>query len=415
MALTTVKPTGRTAWPRILLEGTQHSGKSWSVAELSASPKVGRTVVLVLGEDTSMWNEYGGIRGSRFELAVHDGTWASLIGIAKDARAEAQAAVEAGELPFVLCIDQMTAVWEGLKDWASHRAQNSVAGRKALELDPDAKVEVSGNYWNDSTSRHSELMGVLLTFPGIVIMVARGGEVTLFENGQPAKGNKTTWSVQVQKGVPSAATAHLRLSNENRPLLISKKGVHDPIRPGIDPPRRLADDWSLESVIFGTLGLNASSAAVGGYTEMQQDLTPEQIREEAVDPWTTSTRIKELYEIARAARYAMPMANEHGKDELFSTMLVRIGKARLTARQALTADDAWLDAINGLPMFEDPAKLKNDINETFASLPESDPRLMGLREAYGEKLRELAAAPPVMQEEPEPVQPELAPTELVPA
>jgi hypothetical protein len=399
VALRTVKPTGRTAWPRILLEGTQHSGKSWSVAELSASPKVGRTVVLVLGEDASMWNEYGGIAGARFELAVHDGTWASLIDIAKDARAEAQAAVDAGELPFVLCIDQMTAVWDGLKNWTSHRAANSAAGRKVLETDPDAKIDIPTNYWNDTNDRHGELMTVLLTFPGIVIMVARGGEVMLFEDGKPAKGKKTTWSVQVQKGVPSAATAHLRLSNDARPLLVSKKGVHDPIRPGIDPPRRLLDDWSLESVIFGTLGLNASSAAVGGYTEMQQDMTPEQVRDEAVDPWTTSARIKELYEIARQARYAMPVPNEHGQDELMATMLVRIGKARMAARQALKPDDAYLDAIGNVPLYEDGEKLKADIDRTFADRPDSDLWLMGIREALGEKLREIAAAPPVKREE----------------
>jgi hypothetical protein len=231
----------------------------------------------------------------------------------------------------------------------------------------------------------------------------------LFENGQPAKGNKSTWSVQSQKGVPSAANAHLRLSNETKPLLVSRKGVHDPIRPGIDPPRRLADNWSLESVIFGTLGFNASAAAVGGYTEMRQDMTPEQIREEAVNPWTTSGRIKELYKIAGAARYGMPVPNENGVDELMPTMLVRIGKARLTARQALKPDDPWLEAINGMGLFEDAAKLRKEIDATFAALPESDPRLMGIREAYGDKLRELPAASPAKQEEPEPVQAELVP------
>jgi hypothetical protein len=409
MALKTVRPTGRTAWPRILLEGTEHSGKSWSVAELSASPKVGRTVVLPLGEDASMWHEYGRIPGSRFELARCDGTWASIIGIAKDARDEAAAAVAAGEPPFVFCMDTITAEWDGLKNWTSHRAANSVAGRKALELDPDAKVEVAPNYWNDANARHGELMAVLLTFPGIVIMVARGGEVMMFENGQPARGGKTTWSVQAQKGVPSAATAHLRLSNDARPLLVSKKGVHDPIRPGIDPPRRLADDWSLESVIFGTLGLDAGSAAVGGYTEMRQDMTPEQIREEAVNPWTTSARIKELYKIAGAARYGMPVPNENGVDELMPALLVRIGKARLTARQALPADDPWLEAIKVMGLFEDAEKLRKEISEAFVALPESDPRLMGIREAYGEKLRELAAAPPAKQYEPETVQAELVP------
>jgi hypothetical protein len=409
MALKTVKPSGRTAWPRILLEGTQHSGKSWSVAELSASPKVGRTVVLVLGEDTSMWNEYGGIPGSRFEIAEHDGTWASVIGIAKDVRDVAAAAVAAGEPPFVFCIDQMTAVWDGLKNWASHRAANSVAGRKALEADPDVKVDVSPNYWNDSNARHGELMAVLLTFPGIVIMVARGGEVTLFENGQPAKSKQPAWSVQAQKGVPSAATAHIRLSNEARPLLVSKKGVHDPIRPGIDPPRRLADDWTLESVIFGTLGLDASAAAVGGYTEMRQDMTPEQIRTEAVDVWTCSARIRELWEIAKQARYAMTVLNEYGKEELIGSMLGRIGAARAAARKDLDPDDAWLESIAGMPLFEDPVKIKAAIDEVFAGKPEMGPRLTGLREAYSAKVREIAAAPAPAPVEPEPAQEELVP------
>src|ERR1700722_2212610 len=324
MALKTVKPTGRAAWPRMLLEGTELSGKSWSVAQLSKSPKVGRTVVLPLGEDTSMWHEYGAIPGARFMIADTDGTWASIIGIAKDARDEAAAALAAGELPYVFCVDTMTAVWDGLKDWTGHRAQNSKAGRAALEADPDAKVDVAPNYWNDANARHSELMTVLLTFPGIVIMIARGGEVMLFENGQPARGNKKTWSVQAQKGVPYAATAHLRLSGEDRPLLVGKKGVINPIRPGIDPPLRLPDDWSLESVIFETLGLDATNAQVGGYTEMRQDMTPEQIRTEALDVWTCSARIRELWEIAKQARYAMTVLNEYGKEELIGPMLGRI-------------------------------------------------------------------------------------------
>jgi hypothetical protein len=100
----------------------------------------------------------------------------------------------------------------------------------------------------------------------------------------------------------------------------------------------------------------------------------------------------------------MPVPNEHGQDELMPTMLVRIGKARLTARQALPADDSWLEAINGMGLFEDAEKLRKEISETFAALPESDPRLMGIREAYGAKVAEIAAAPPAKQEEPEPVQ-----------
>lgn len=392
MALKTVKPTGRTAWPRILLEGTEQSGKSWSIAELSASPKVGQTVVLVLGEDTSMWHEYGQIPGSRFEIAAHDGTWASLIGVAKDAREAAQAAVDAGEPPFVFAVDTMTAVRDGLYAWMDRRAANNAANRKALEADPDAKIERAPNYWNDMNGRHDELMGVLLTIPGIVIMVGRGNEVTLFENGQPARSKEKTWSVQVQKSVPYAATAHLRLSNEAKPLLISKKGVHDPIRAGIDPPRRLPDDWSLESVIFGTLGLDARSAQVGGYTEMRQDLTPEEIRAEAVDPWTCSARILELWEAAKQARYAMTVLNEQGKEELIGVMLGRIGAARRKARKDLGDNDGWLDAVAAMSTEEDTEKIRAEIENAFPGRPASDPRLTGIREAWAEKAREILAA-----------------------
>jgi hypothetical protein len=389
MALKTVKPTGRTAWPRVLLEGTEQSGKSWSVAELSASPKVGRTVILVLGEDASMWHEYGRIPGARFEIAQHDGTWASIVGVAKDARDEAAAAVAAGEPPFVFCVDTMTAVWEGLKNWASYRARNSKGGRAALEADPDAKVDVAPNYWNDANERHGELLGVLLTIPGIVIMVARGGEVTLFENGQPAKGNKTTWSVQVQKGIPFAVTAQLRLSKETRPLLVGKKGVVDPIRPGIDPPRRLPDDWSLESVLFGTIGLDASTAAVGGYTEMQPDLTPEDIRQEALDPWTPVVRVRELYNVARDARYGMAVQNENGHEEALPALLGRIGTERAKARKGLDENDPWLIAINDITIPEDAEKIRVEIVEAFANVPVSDLRLMGIREAFSARVREI--------------------------
>jgi hypothetical protein len=346
-----------------------------------------------------MWHEYGAIPGARFEIAEPDGTWASIIGIARDARDAAKAAAAAGEPPTVFCIDTMTAMWEGLKNWTGHRAANSTAGRKALEVDPDAKVEVAPNYWNDANARHAELMTVLLTFPGIVIMIARGGEVTRFENGQPAKENKVTWSVQAQKGVPSAATAHLRLSNEARPLLVSKKGVFNPIRPGIDPPLRLADKWTLESVIFGTLGLNASAARVGGYTEMQPDLTPQQIRDEAVDPWTSVARIRELYTLAAQARYGMSLANEWGEDEPLPQLLSRIGGARAQARKDLDSTDLWLIAIGDMSSEADIEKMRAEIETSFATVPRSDPRLMGIREAFAVRCAEIAQAESVAQAE----------------
>lgn len=447
MALKTRQPTKRTAWPRILLEGTEKSGKSWTVAEFSGSAKVGRTVVLVLGEDVSKWDEYGLIAGARFEIAEHDGTWPSIMAAVEGAKEEAQKAVDAGDPPFVFAFDNVTAEWEGLKDWASRRARNSQKSRKILEQDPDAEIDVSSNYWNDSKRRHRALMTVLLTFPGIVVLIARGGEVALFQNGQPV-ANKKTWSVEAEKSLLSDVTAHIRLSKEARPLLVSAFGVHCQAKPGANPaPRPLPEDWSLESVVFGTLKLDTANVAVSGFAEMKPDaMTPEEIRDEALRRTTTAARIAELWKEARAARYdGMTLPNEHGTEEFLLDTLARAGREKREAEwvsgwrqrladaatgeevaalreeaskalgakviQAATSSklyaearqrhaevssladgDPWLIKIRDAATVADAAQAEEELMEAFKDTPLADPRLKVLCDALAGRKAELIEA-----------------------
>ncbi|MFJ7724427.1 hypothetical protein ACIQYM_41155, partial [Rhodococcus erythropolis] len=100
--LKTRPPSGAVPWPLILIEGGEKAGKSWSIAELSASDKIGRTLWLDLGEGAG--DEYGAIPGARYELIEHDGTWASIMEQVKAARDEAQRAFEAKEKPVVLAV-----------------------------------------------------------------------------------------------------------------------------------------------------------------------------------------------------------------------------------------------------------------------------------------------------------------------
>lgn len=348
MTLQTRQPTGRAGWPKILVEGGDKSGKSWSLAQLSASPKVGRTVVLALGEDETRWDEYGLIPGARFEIALHDGTWPSIMATVQGAKDEAAKARDAGEPPFVFGFDTVTAEWDGLKDWATWRARNSKKNRALLAQDPNAEIDVTSNYWNDARGRHRALMRLLLTFPGIVVLIARGSEVTAFKNGQPESGKKT-WSVEGEKNLPFDVSSHVRLSRDSRPLLVSASGVHCQIRPGIDPPRRLPDDWSLESLIFDTFKLDAATAGVGDFVEMQTaDRTPEQIRDEACNPQTTVERIRELWTEARDAGYAgITLINETGDEELLLGMVERIGNERRGAPAAQNGHGAATRQGNG--------------------------------------------------------------------
>ena len=366
MTLKTRKPTGRAGWPKILVEGGDKAGKSWSLANLSASPKVGRTVVLVLGEDETRWDEYGKIPGTRFEIVEHDGRWASIIGAVEDAKAEAAAARDKGELPFVLGVDTMTAIWEGLKDWASMRARGSKKNRALLAADPDAEIDVTSNYWNDARGRHRILMRHLLTFPGIVVLLARGSEVTLFENGQPV-ANRKTWSVEGERNLPFDVSAHIRLSRNARPQIVSASGIHCQIRPGIDPPKRLPDDWSLESFIFDTLKLDAANAEVRGFTEFRQELTPEQVLAEALKPETGFERIKELYAFTDRNFPAVEVDGE----PLLGT-LKHIGDGRRGAAGS-QRDEAPAEAAPAEPSSAPPAAGPSSDEKWFAAAMEAAP------------------------------------------
>ena len=333
MTLKTRQPTGRTGWPRILVEGGEKSGKSWALAELSASPKVGRTVVLVLGEDESKWDEFGQIEDVRFELALHDGSWTSIMGVLEDAKDAAAKALAAGEPPFVLGIDTVTAVWEGLKDWAGLRARNSEKNRKLLAQDPDAAIDVSSNYWNDSRRRWRQgLIRVALTFPGIVVMIARGREVTLFQNGQPVAGRKT-WSVEGENNLVFDASVHVRLSREAKPLLISLANVKNGIMPG-DPAEPMPKDWTLERLIFDRIKLDPANAVVPDLVEFRQDLTPEEVLAEAQKPDTTFARIRELYRHTDKAFPGVTLFANSNTEERLLVVLKRIGDERQAAEQA---------------------------------------------------------------------------------
>jgi hypothetical protein len=262
--LKTRKPTGRVPWPCILLEGEEKAGKSWALAQFSASDRIGALYWIDLNEGAG--DEYGAIPGARYQLIEHDGSYAAVLSAVQAVKAEARRAADAGQPPVVLAIDTGSAIWDGLKDWASDRAAKSARNRELLKRDPNAEVTISQNLWNDAGSRWRKLQTELLTFPGIVVVTARGKEVTEVDaNGRPIEGQKT-WSVQTHREFPYAASVWMRLRRGRRPLIVGARSVHVGIKPNSDPAREVTDSAAtgrlLEWLVFDALRCDPGTAHV---------------------------------------------------------------------------------------------------------------------------------------------------------
>ncbi|MFI5781147.1 hypothetical protein [Nocardia sp. NPDC051570] len=277
MPLKTRKPTGKTPWPFILIEGGEKTGKSWAMAELTASPRVGRAFWLDLSEGAA--DEYAAIPGADYEVIEHDGTFRDIYHQVAEAHAVAARASRDGELPVCLLIDSMTAEWELLKDMVSDRARRSKYARKLLQDDPDAEIKPAMNLWNDAAERHGRMMRLLMTFPGIVVATARGKEVAALDNqGKPIPNTKE-YKVEGHKNLAFDASAWVRLSRDTAPRVIGVRSVHAGIRPGVDKPVP-APSFTLEWLIFDVLKCDPATAQPRNYVQ----LAAEQRKEPEPDP-----------------------------------------------------------------------------------------------------------------------------------
>lgn len=241
--LKTRKPTGKVAWPLLLVEGEEKAGKSYAIAALTASPRVGRSFLLDLGDGTL--DEYAPI--GDYELLVTDGTWSSVID-----QIEAAAAVPSDpEKPNVIGVDAGTLLWGLQKDRASKRARNSKRARAILADDPDADIDVTMTYWNDVKDDWARLLHVLKRFPGIGIISAQGKMVTRVDaEGRPTREQE--WSVDAEKTTPSWVSAWVRLTRDPRQArLVGVRSLHVEVPNG---GLVLPSTDTLDHLIFDLLG-----------------------------------------------------------------------------------------------------------------------------------------------------------------
>jgi hypothetical protein len=291
LAERTRRPTGLPSNPVILLSGGDATGKTAQSVLLTASPRIGQAWMVQLNETDG--DHYGAMvdhldRPVRYDLLDHNGTWPDIMATLTQARDEAAALVAAdpGGPPPGLIFDSGSAEWAMLSAWAEARARKSKAARRAVLEDPNAKIEIGPTYWNPATRRHNDLMAVLRSFPGVVIITARGKFVSeIGSDGNPVAGAKKQWTIEAHKSLGHQVSAHVRLSQDEPPTILSARFPRGPlginIVPGVDAPvvwdsrryERLKDHpFTLEALVFDFLGYDpAATEARRLYTPVPGD------------------------------------------------------------------------------------------------------------------------------------------------
>lgn len=258
--LRTRKPTGKVAWPLLQVDGEEKAGKSYALAALTGSPRVGRSFLLDLGDGTL--DEYAAL--GDFELLETNGTFGDVL-----EQVELACAVPSDpERPNVVGVDAGTLLWGLLKAKAERRARSSRRARQLLEQDPDAEIDVTMTYWNEVKDDWARLLHVLKRFPGIGVVTAQGRWVSkVDQEGRPVRGQRE-WSTDVEKTTHSWCSAMVRITRDPAEArLVGVRSLHVDVPPqGLVLPRENV----LEHLVFellgaGGFGPNTATAPVVGW------------------------------------------------------------------------------------------------------------------------------------------------------
>lgn len=235
MVLQTRKPTGLPSWPVTLLAGKEKAGKSWTALAGSASPLVGRTLYIGIGEDDP--DEYSLIPGADFDIVLHDGTYAGIRGAVEDAVAEPTVDGK----PTLIVLDSATRAWNLIVDNAQ-----AVANRKARgKQDPlTGDYAVTPDLWNAAAAQWAGIINPLLRHQGPVVLTARLDLVMVMRNGQPTQEKE--WKIQSHKSLPFDATAVVEMHERGHFLLTGVKSARIALpEPRVIPEFTMAWFWDL--------------------------------------------------------------------------------------------------------------------------------------------------------------------------
>ena len=240
-------PTGVAAYPVVLVEGEEKGGKTYLLAQFSASTRVGATFAFDLAGDGTL-DEYGPL--GPYRIVETNGTFGDFYHQLK--LAASVPAADPGR-PNVIAVDSMTSLWALICEWLDGKARAREKNRKLLERDPDAEIQITNDLWNLGKDRWRDVMNVLMAYPGIVVLTARGKEVAVVDaQGQPTR--ERTWRVEAEKTLTWDCSAWVRVERGHPPRLnaVRSLAVDLPVQ-GMQLPRANA----LEHLVFEILGAGA--------------------------------------------------------------------------------------------------------------------------------------------------------------
>lgn len=223
MTLQTRKPTGKPAWPILLIAGAEKAGKSWACAAASGSDLIGRTLWVGVGEDDP--DEYGAVPGARFEIVDHDGTYRGIL------RALTDAAAEKGDKPNLIVLDSATRLWDLLSDMGQAEANQRAVekARKQNRPAPKEEARIDMDLWNLAKSRWQHILDTLRSHQGPSIVTARLETVTAMEDGQPVKGSGgkvlSVTKIKAEKGLAYDVGAIVELPERGKAYLTGVRSV----------------------------------------------------------------------------------------------------------------------------------------------------------------------------------------------
>jgi hypothetical protein len=267
MALQTRKPTGLAPFPVGLLAGKEKTGKSYAIAVASASPLLGRTLWVSIGENDP--DEYINVPGSDFEIVVNDGSYRGILQAFKDAVAEPR---KDGK-PTLLAADSMTRLWNLITENAQQVANRRAKGKRNAA---SGDYAISMDLWNVAAQQWKDVMDVIRSHDGPVLLTARLEETVVMDEGQPTKDR--VWKVQGHKSLAFDVDFVIQMRDRGQYLLTGVRSAKSPLAEPIEWPNWTAtDQWLRMGVQSGAVGPRHHSNVVTDSSDAPSDVVQQEI------------------------------------------------------------------------------------------------------------------------------------------